>query len=213
MAGLESRLTLVRHGETDWNKGHRWQGHIDIPLNAAGKEQAGAVAKFLSRESIDVIYASDLQRAHQTATAIGKLHNLQVMTDSRLREIAFGEWEGLTADDIDARHGAGTHEAFLADRLHKIPPKGETVEALFNRVSEFINETPLKHRNQSVVVVSHGGALRAILSLLLTEGKTAWPRLELGNCSVSRAVLRGTNRPVVKVIGENHFLVNSLVGH
>ena len=93
-------LLLARHGETDWNREGRWQGHADISLNERGREQARALAKQLSGVAFDVIYASDLVRAHETALIVAEERRMPVHTDAGLREIDVGGWSGLTPDEI-----------------------------------------------------------------------------------------------------------------
>ena len=91
-------LLLVRHGETDWNRLGRWQGHSDTPLNARGREQARELAPQL--DGVDVVYSSDLARARETAEILAEELGADVRLDARLRERGFGAWEGLTAAEI-----------------------------------------------------------------------------------------------------------------
>ncbi|MBI4759502.1 MAG: histidine phosphatase family protein, partial [Chloroflexi bacterium] len=100
------RLLLVRHGETDWNAEERYQGTTDVPLSAQGRAQAQALTSRMAGEVLDAIYASDLQRAWQTAEVIAAPHGLPVRPEPRLREIDFGAWEGLTFDEIRQRRPA-----------------------------------------------------------------------------------------------------------
>ena len=92
-------ILLVRHGETEWNKERRYQGQVDIPLSIIGKQQAALVAESLEGRKIDVIYASDLKRAWQTASAITQKNGLDISSEPRLREMGFGVLEGLTWDE------------------------------------------------------------------------------------------------------------------
>jgi broad specificity phosphatase PhoE len=87
-------LLLARHGETDWNCDHRWQGHTGPPLNEKGRRQAAELAAQIT--NVDAIYSSDTERAHETAVIVAERHGLQVEADPRLREVNFGLWEGLT---------------------------------------------------------------------------------------------------------------------
>lgn len=204
---MQTALILVRHGETDWNKELRWQGHHDIPLNQTGLAQAEAVGGYLASDRFHAVYASDLSRAQATAEAICRHHPArEIKTDARIRELSFGAWDGLSAQEIDARHGPGTFAAYFADRLHRVPPGGEEVQHLFERVSLFIDDIIESHVGESVVIVAHGGSLRAIISILLTGGVAAWQHIELGNCSVTRIVGKEHGRPVVRLLGATHFL-------
>src|SRR5688572_30474192 len=98
-------ILLIRHGETEWNRNGRWQGHADIPLSQAGREQAQALAQRLVSEGafFDHLYASDLCRAFETAQVVGRALNIPVHPFSPLREINVGSWSGLTRAEIIER--------------------------------------------------------------------------------------------------------------
>jgi len=98
-----TRVLVIRHGETAWNRESRIQGHIDIPLNDQGRWQAERLAQALADEPLAAIYSSDLQRAFDTAQAIAEATGLDVVADETLRERHFGDMEGLTHDEILAR--------------------------------------------------------------------------------------------------------------
>jgi probable phosphoglycerate mutase len=96
-------LTVVRHAETDWNREQRFQGATDVPLSAAGRGQAAAVARVLAGAPLAAVYTSHLGRARETAEAIARPHGLPVQIDARFAEKGFGAWEGLTGDEVRAR--------------------------------------------------------------------------------------------------------------
>jgi broad specificity phosphatase PhoE len=166
-------LLLARHGETDWNRELRIQGSSDIELNELGREQAEALADELSGVELDAIYASDLSRARATADAVAARRDLPVRLDPRLRERAFGTWEGLTREDIEAR--------FTPDDR----PDGETDEEVRARVLEAIRDISAAHPGEQVLVVSHGGALNALWHHALGERIERW-----GNCAVYKLAVR-----------------------
>ena len=93
-----ARLYLVRHGETDWNAQARYQGQSDVSLNKVGRRQAVALAQRFADEGISAVYASDLLRARQTALTIAEPHGLHVRDEPLLREMSFGDWEGLVSN-------------------------------------------------------------------------------------------------------------------
>ncbi len=97
------QLILTRHGETDWNIAHRFQGQSDVPLNARGRQQAEQLAAHLIAEKFDAIYASDLSRAWDTAKAIAAQHTCPLIAEPRFREGGFGEWEGCTFSELEER--------------------------------------------------------------------------------------------------------------
>ena len=127
------RLLLVSHAQTDWNVQGRFQGHTDIPLNEHGRRQAKLWQKRLASEAIHAVVASDLLRAAQTAAILAAPHGLDIRTDRRLRELSFGDWEGLTYAEIQERYptalAAWQHDyqsyfvqfSQVAPTLHAIP--------------------------------------------------------------------------------------------
>jgi 2,3-bisphosphoglycerate-dependent phosphoglycerate mutase len=151
-------LLLARHGETDWNSERRWQGHTDRPLNARGRRQARALATALAARDVAAVYASDLQRAHETATIVADRLGLPVVADSDLREVDVGEWSGLSAAEAEARYPAGFRR--WRDGYHGWE-QGETYEQLGQRVVAALLRIAARHPGQTVLVVTHGGSIRA----------------------------------------------------
>ncbi|MGB9792453.1 MAG: alpha-ribazole phosphatase [Thermacetogeniaceae bacterium] len=161
-----TRIYLVRHGETLWNNAARYQGHTDIELSETGRKQAYALAKRLANENIDAIYASDLRRALETASILAVPHKLPVQALPELREINFGVWEGLTFEEIKTKYQD------LAERWHNLPatvriPGGETFEEVKERAYNTILKLVQKHDPGTIIVVTHGGTIRAIICALL----------------------------------------------
>ena len=177
---------LWRHGQTNWNVEHRFQGQTDIPLDETGVAQAEYTAKRLVTLRPDAIFASDLSRAQQTAAALSVLAGLPVTLDKDLRERFGGEWEGLSDEEI--------RERYPAERATWNPPNGEPtalvadrVAGAFARIAETLGDGGL------AVVVSHGAALR--LGMERTLGLPAQGVSVLGplaNCSWSVLSLLGT---------------------
>ena len=116
---------LVRHGETDWNKTGRTQGHLDVPLNATGRRQAELLAKGLDGVEFAGIYSSDLARTYESAQLITAGRDLEIATDPDLREFAYGTWEGLTMAEIEARHPGALAERIDAGNQDFAAPGGE----------------------------------------------------------------------------------------
>ena len=179
-------LLLVRHGETDWNRDGRWQGHSDTHLNELGREQARRVAAELDGDGVDVMYTSDLARARETAEIIADELDLNVRTDDRLRERSFGAWEGLTAPEIEER---------FADELaswHRGDGPGaadaEPFERFAERVLAFLEPALERHPDETVLVVAHGGTIRVIHAFASGVDYVRDHRLIPGvpNCAVIR---------------------------
>jgi broad specificity phosphatase PhoE len=154
-------IIIVRHGQTEWNMLGKWQGSADIPLNSRGLEQAAALANRLADWQIDAIYSSDLQRAAQTAAAIAKHHDLAVIIDPAWRERDAGECEGMTREEIYAKF----HKMFEMGVFQA--PNGETPDQLYARVIPAFEQLEANHVDQTVLIVSHGGTIAALIAHVL----------------------------------------------
>ncbi|KAB2923781.1 MAG: histidine phosphatase family protein [Dechloromonas sp.] len=153
-----TRLCLVRHGETEWNAARRIQGQIDIALNATGHRQAEAAGRWLMGAGIDAIYSSDLQRAWLTAQAIGRALGLVPSANPALRERRYGVFEGLTYDEAKRDHPDG-YAAFEGRNADYDFENGESLNAMFSRVTNALQEIAGRHAGGNVVAVVHGGVL------------------------------------------------------
>ena len=156
-----TRLCLVRHGETEWNAERRIQGQIDIALNATGRKQAEAAGHWLRGAGITALYSSDLQRAWATAGAIGAALGLLPTAVPEMRERRYGVFEGLTYAELKANHPAG-YAAFEARDPDYAFETGESLRAMYARVTAKLQEIAAAHPGEAVVVVLHGGVLDVI---------------------------------------------------
>jgi broad specificity phosphatase PhoE len=159
---VATTLLLARHGETDWNREHRWQGHADPPLNDVGRAQARRLVALLAGERVDAVYASDLRRARDTAAAVGAARGLDTVAMPDLREIDVGEWMGLTSHEIQERFPDGwIRHAEGGDGWER----GETHAAMSARVTRAAKLIAAAHPDGRVLCVLHGGVIRALLAL------------------------------------------------
>ena len=150
---------LARHGESDWNVERRWQGHADRPLTERGSEQARELAKRLAGVELDAVYASDLRRAWETAEAVASSQGLDVVRLPELREVDVGSWSGLTRDECAERFP----DAFARWQAGGSGwDDGETYEAMGDRIVAAIQRIAAEHPDGAVLVVSHGGPIRAV---------------------------------------------------
>jgi broad specificity phosphatase PhoE len=173
------RLLLVRHGQSTWNATRRWQGHADPPLSRLGREQARAAAQALAGEIIDVLYASDLRRALETARIVGEPHGLLPRSDPRLRELDLGAWGGLTRAEITARWPE-LLARFDRGEPDARPLGGETRAELTRRVVSALDELAARHAGARVAIVAHGGVLAALTGKYGHDNAAvvpwSWPR-------------------------------------
>ncbi len=160
------RLVVVRHGATANNVQARYTGQSDVPLSPLGERQAVALANRLRGERFDAMVTSDLRRARGTAEAIAAYHDLPLVEDAALREIAMGEWEGRTHAEAKERFPEEC-AAWEADPLHHAPPGGETLIAFGERVDVALKRWHARHPEGSVLWVTHGGLIGVLLCQVL----------------------------------------------
>ncbi len=163
-----TRLYLVRHGETAWNREGRIQGHQNPPLSEEGRVQARSLARRLVTIAFDAAYASDLRRARQTAEIVLEGRGIPLQLLRELRERYLGRWEGFRVDDIVHRDPEAWRVWLTRPRDHA-PHGGETEIELERRATGALDRIVKAHPNATVLVVSHGGAIRAALNSWLGE--------------------------------------------
>jgi broad specificity phosphatase PhoE len=180
-----TEILLARHGETDWNRESRFQGHADPPLNGSGRQQAAELANALASEEFAAVYSSPLRRALETAQAVADRRGLTAVPIDGLREVDVGSWEALTRDEVEQRfpeqfrrwldYGRGWDD-------------GETYEEMGDRVLAALDELAARHEGGRIVAVTHGGPIRAALAradgISHAEARRHGPTL--GNCFVAR---------------------------
>lgn len=198
------RLIVVRHGETAWNAERRYQGHLPIPLNQRGREQALCAGQRLAKLTIDHLYASDIARAWETATIIGEQLGLTPEPLIDLREINDGDWAGHTPEEL--------HDLFPDHmQLIKLNPdstqrlNGESYAELQQRMAKAFEHFAANHRGQTVVAVSHGGAIRALVCHLLAAPLRHFGRLWLDNGAFVEIVAHGDEWRVLRVNDAAHL--------
>ena len=180
-----TRLVLVRHGETAWNRAARIQGHTDIPLSALGLAQAERLAEALADEPLAAIYASDLSRARQTAEALARVHGLSLRLDVGLRERSFGRFEGLSWDEIsqgfpeDAARWRQREPGFAVGG-------GESLIAFSARCLAAARRAAADHPGQGIAIVAHGGVLDCLYRAATRVTLDAPRSWQLGNAAINR---------------------------
>jgi probable phosphoglycerate mutase len=191
-----TEILLIRHGETHWNVEKRVQGHLDIALNAEGERQAAALGDALADEVIDVIYASDLQRARQTAQAIAAPHGMQVRIERDLRERCYGAFEGMLHGDINTTYPdayAMLHARDLDARFPMGVQQAETLRELSQRAVGIITRLANEHRHKKIVIVSHGGVLECIYRAANRLDFSPPRDFDIKNASINRLLWDGAS--------------------
>lgn len=183
----QTRLGLVRHGQTRANIDQVWHGHTDTALTELGQKQARMLGRHFHRYmQPEVIYASPLQRARLTAEAVGTQFGIPVQLDSRLMEFNLGDWEGATFESL---RGAGDIMEQLVRNPDFSPPNGESQNLVKTRMVEAIEEITARHPQQNIVIVAHGVSIGIALSHLIHADTTLWPRYSKANTAFSELCL------------------------
>ncbi len=198
------RLIVVRHGETSYNAQRRFTGQSDVPLNSLGERQAAALIECLSTEQLDAIVTSDLERTRITAKAIALNHGLSIQEDIDLRELAFGEWEGYTYDEVLARD-ATLASLWRSDPTEYAPPGGETVAQLRDRCAQALHRWQTQYPEASVLWVTHGGLIGVLLCHVLgIDLKRRW-QFRHDNASISEIRLHDEHAIIVRLNETAHI--------
>ena len=181
---METHLILVRHGQIQANVDKLWHGWTDSHLTEEGKQQAQRAAHRLVNEHDDIkaVYASPLQRTHDTAKAIAEPLNHSINLHDGLKEYGIGELEGTSFSDLHKVHKF--FDRVNEDR-HYAPEGGESIHNVATRVTTAINEIAEKHRGEKVVAVSHGAAMALALASFLDKDVYAWSNYYFHNTGVT----------------------------
>lgn len=180
-----TELILLRHGETDWNRELRFQGHVDVALNAIGMEQARRLARRLAGETAHRLYASDLLRAQQTAQPVAQQLSLASVSDPALREQSFGRVDGMKVEDIKAQHPQAW-EGWLRFHEDFCMPEGETTRQFHGRVMDAVYRLVAAHPGETLVLVTHGGVLDMIYRTARSLGLGGPRQSEIPNAGLNR---------------------------
>ncbi|QHE91094.1 histidine phosphatase family protein [Pandoraea fibrosis] len=196
MTGTTTTLTLIRHGETDWNRVKRIQGHTDIALSTQGERQAVLLGERVAREVaahgrvFDHVLTSDLQRAVQTAAPVAQACGLPLVRTANLRERHYGIFETHVPDEIQAAYPQD-YSRWQSRDPDFVIPGGESTRGFYTRITDFVAQLVREHEGQHLALVAHGGVLdccyRLATGLALSEPR-AYPLL---NASVNRLAYDG----------------------
>lgn len=181
-----TRFIVIRHGETDWNRQQRFQGHIDVPLNAMGLEQARRLGERLAAEPADVLVCSDLQRTRQTAAPLARAWQLEPQPLPAVREQNFGLLEGLDVPTIRTQHPE-LWTQWLAHRADfALPGGGESIRQFHARVLAAMQALAQAHGDRTVAVVTHGGVLDMLWRSAHQQPLDGLRRCDIPNTGINR---------------------------
>jgi len=195
----ETEIILIRHGETKWNSQQRMQGHSNSDLSSVGQAQIQALGQWMKNVPFDHIYSSDSQRAKQTAEAISQFSEHELKIDLRLREKNLGVFEGLTSEEARERHPE-VFRLFKTAGSKYVIDEGESTQQLQDRALEIVNEIRIKHPEERVLLVTHGGFIRVVMK----------HSLGLSLETPTRFLIRNTG--VFRLVWEDKWLVSQMGG-
>jgi broad specificity phosphatase PhoE len=202
-----TRLFLVRHGQTVGNVQRVWQGWTEGELTSLGVQQAKAAARGLAayNHTFDALYSSPLRRAWQTAEIVGQALGLSPLAHEGLKEIWFGEIEGVTLEEFAARYPETHRRWSKRNDVSFTWPGGENRAEFQRRARRAIEDIAVQHKGRSVVVVAHGGTLRAILAHLFPIQLGQWWSYSLANCSLTRVWLAPDGPQLLALNDQSHL--------
>ena len=186
---MELRLLAVRHGETAWSRERRFAGSRDVPLSPEGRRQCAAVAQALAAFPVAAVYASPLARARESAETVAAARGAPLTIVPEFREIAFGDWEGITRDEVALRFPADY--AVWRDAPERFaPPGGERLTAVADRVGRGLAALRAAHDGHTVVLVSHAIVTRLLILAALGLGPERLWSVETSPAGISEIEYR-----------------------
>ena len=183
----KTEIILIRHGETVWNSQQRMQGHSNSDLSSVGQAQIQALGQWMKNVPFDLIYSSDSLRAKQTAEAITQFSGHELKIDLRLREKNLGVFEGLTSEEARERHPE-VFRLFKTAGSKYVIDEGESTQQLQDRALEIVDEIRIKHPEEHVLLVTHGGFIRVVMKHSLGLSLETPTRFLIRNTGVFRLV-------------------------
>lgn len=177
-------ILLIRHGQTEWNRVERFRGRVDLELNEVGIKQVEATAERVAQWQVSAIYSSPLKRALRTAQVLGQRLNLEVRPLPGLIDIDFGNWQGLSPEEVASRDSL-TYAQWLENPHLVRFPEGESLEQVRERVATALNDLLSQHREGTIVLVSHKVVCKVlVLSFLGLDNSHFW-QVEQDVCAIN----------------------------
>lgn len=167
---MTTNVYLIRHGQTDWNRDSICMGQADVPLNDLGHAQARRAAERLQNLPITAIYSSDLARTVETARPLADALGLSVRTDAALRELDYGDWQGIHQDELPQHYPRAFRDDPGLNPLNFHPDGGECVRQLHERVTLAFERIVGDHVDDGIALFAHGGVVRCLANYVLGRG-------------------------------------------
>jgi len=184
---LKTKLTIVRHGETEWNTAMRFQGIKNSHLTRFGYRQIELLAKALKNEEFDVCLCSNLQRAIETAQIINKYHRLKIIQSPDLNERNFGILEGLTWNEFMEIHPE-VYENYQTDKINYCIPNGESLVQFYHRVKNIFSQIVKDYEGKKILVVTHGGVLDSLIRMIFDYPLSSLRCFSTNNAAINSIV-------------------------
>lgn len=179
------RMIIVRHGESEWNRIHRYQGQLDADLSELGVQQAEKLSERLHNETLACIYTSPLKRAAHTAEIIARHHSgVPVRNSPALMEIHHGDWQGKYADEVNSQYAEGLRE-WQIHPMRSQMPNGESFSNVLKRTLEFKEQTLADHKDETILVSTHDVVIKVLVADVLDMNMDNINRIWLTNGSIS----------------------------
>jgi probable phosphoglycerate mutase len=207
-----TRIILVRHGETEWNRVERFRGRADVPLNERGLLQAEATAREIgSRVSAAAVYSSPLSRAMRTAQTIAQRQSLLVQVHQGLADIDYGQWQGLSTEEVRQRWPEQLAAWYQTPHMVRIP-EGESLDELRVRCAATVKEITTKHSECVVVLVAHTVVNRIILLFVLGLDNSRFWHLRQDTCAMNEIEVDGEELTLVSMNDTCHLRSSGAAG-
>ncbi len=176
-------IILARHGETEWNVAEVFRGRIDVALNETGRKQAELLAEYLRERKLEAVYSSSLKRALRTAEAIACRHSLKVKITPALIDLDFGDWQGLSRQEVKEKYPESYADWLNHPERVKIP-SGESLNDVRERVIAFVDEIIARHTG-TIVLVSHRVVHKVLICALLGLDNSHFWNIKLDTCAIT----------------------------
>ena len=202
---MKTTVLLIRHGETEWNTLGKFQGCTDIDLSEEGIKQAGLLNNRL-KGNFDYIYTSPLSRAFETANILASDTNKEVIVAPEIREINFGEWEGLTVHEIAEKYPE-VFKAWRTDKKESYICGGDSsIHNATNRAKKCILDIVSKHKGEKIAIVAHGGIIKAALIGIFGWDMTMYHKMALGNTCINTLTFNDGLKPALVGLNDTNHL-------